>query len=84
MNTIKTHPKFREACIKVANDMRELAYRIRKDDEYANHVTTYEKDKSLYDGLKRADEVEAGEINTFKAWQDINFELTGICVPLLK
>jgi hypothetical protein len=80
---IDTHPRFKEACSKVAKDWRELCRAIRIEDEYAAHVTEAQKDKDLSEGLALADEIERGEINSFTIWQRVNLELTGECVAFL-
>lgn len=80
---IVTGERLREALKDVANDWRQLAHDIRKEDAYASHITETEKDRFLYEGLSRADQIETGEVNGFWIWQRVNEKLTGDCVALL-
>lgn len=89
--TLESHPRFLEACKKVADDWRELAHAIRKEDRYAAHVTEETKLERLQEMLDHADEIEAGQVKSFTIWQRVNLELTGekgrssaSCVPFLK
>lgn len=88
--TFRTHTgetiegeRLQAALTKVANDWRDLARAIRKEDRYASHVTETRKEEALHDMLQRADEIEAGDVRSFTIWQRVNTELTGICVALL-
>ena len=83
METIQNHPRFMEACKKVAEDCRELSYAIRKCNDYGNHVTESQNEEALQKRLKAADVVERGEIKNFTIWQRVNQELTGECVAFL-
>lgn len=67
----------------VASDWRELGRAIREEDAYADHVTEAEKEAALREMLDRADDIEAGNVRTFTAWQRVNTVLTGECVALL-
>lgn len=90
MNAFKTHtgvnvpgPQFMAACKAVADDWRNLAHAIRKEDRYASHVTEARKEQALQDMLENAARIEAGEIESFTIWQRINTKLTGECVGFL-
>lgn len=72
-----------EALNKVANDWKENAYLVRKEDEYAIHVTEEEKEKYLREALEFAESIRRGEQTGFWCWQRINTELTGECVAFL-
>jgi hypothetical protein len=80
---ITKHPKFMDACKKVANDWRELGHAILKENAYASHVTEQQKIDHLNEHLELADRIEKGEITSFTIWQRINQELTGECVGFL-
>lgn len=80
---ITKHPKFREACLKAANDIRESVQERRHIDDWPSHVSQKVKDDFWADRLAYADELERGEINSFTAWQDINYALTGESVAFL-
>lgn len=82
-NEIVTGERLTSALSTVANDYRELAHAIRKEDAYAPHVTVEQKEHQLNKMLKLADEVEKGEVGTFTVWQRVNTVLTGECVALL-
>ena len=83
METIQNHPRFMEACKKVAKDWRKLCYSVRNSNDYADHVTEEEKEATLQKHLQAADVVERGEIKSFGMWQRVNQELTGECVAFL-
>lgn len=78
-----TGERLQKAFDKVADDWANLGLKIRKDDEYAAHVTEEEKDANLTRDLESADNIRAGNISDFTIWQRINTELTGECVALL-
>lgn len=69
---------------KVAGDWAALAHAIRRDDDYADHVTTKQKDENLAQMLAEATDIRAGKHYGFTIWQRINTELTGECIALLK
>lgn len=90
MKTFRTHTgetvngeRLTAALVSVANDWRKLAYAIRREDDYAAHVTEDVKIAALSRALERADRIEAGEIDNFGTWQRVNMALTGECVALL-
>lgn len=78
-------PVYRAAKKQIAEDVREVAYAIRKEDLYASHVTEDEKDVYLKQKLSFADKIEKGhaEIYSFWLWQKINTILTGACIGFL-
>ncbi len=78
-----TGDRLMAACKQVADDWRTLHKTIRKEDRYAAHVREQEKDEILQRNLKRADEIERGDLKTFTIWQRVNTVLTGECVALL-
>ena len=80
---IVTGERLQSALAKVANDWRDLARAIRKQDRYAPHVTDAVKEQAMLDMLARADEIEAGNVKSFTIWQRVDTELTGECVALL-
>ena len=90
MKTFRTHTgetvdgeRLTAALASVANDWRELAYAIRREDLYASHVTEGAKIAALSRALERADRIAAGEIANFGTWQLVNMALTGECVALM-
>lgn len=83
MKTIEDYPNFLDACKQVANDFREIAHNIRKEDCYASHVSEENKIEELQKSLERADRIEAGIVDNFTVWQRVNEVLTGECVALL-
>lgn len=83
MKPIQEHPNFLGACKTVADDWRNLAHAIRKEDAYASHVTNETKEANLQTMLSQADTIEAGTINNFTIWQRVNLVLTGECVAFL-
>lgn len=74
--------RLQRAINKVADDWAELSRAIRREDCYAEHVTTAKKDEYLAEGLARAESIRAGDIQSFTIWQRVNAELTGECVAL--
>lgn len=76
-------PEYFAACEAVAQDWREIAHGIRKEDLYALHVTEEHKAACLQRALAQADKIAAGEIKSFAIWQRVNKKLTGECVGLL-
>ena len=80
---IQQHPLFLDACKEVAQDWRDLAKAIKKEDSYAYHVTEETKEKDYQQMLIDADRIGIGEINNFTFWQRVNFKLTGESVALL-
>ena len=78
-----TGSPFRRACRQVAQDWRDLAHAIREENDYASHVTEAQKDSARDEMLRRADEIEKGEIDNLTIWQRVNTALTGECVALL-
>lgn len=88
--TFRTHTgeivegeRLNAALAQVANDWRDLAHAIRKQDCYASHVTEDTKECALQEMLQRADEIKAGDVRSFTIWQRVNTVLTGDCVALL-
>lgn len=72
------------AALQAVGDWYEAnAYGIRKEDLYASHVTTAQKEANLAKGLKHAKEVRQGAVTSFSVWQRVNEHLTGDCVALL-
>jgi hypothetical protein len=80
---IVTGDRLQAALSKVADDWRNLARAIRKEDRYAPHVTDATKEQAMLDMLSRADEIEAGDVRSLTIWQRVDTELTGECVALL-
>lgn len=78
--------KLEKAVKAVADDWRQLAKDIRKEDAYASHVTESQKDDILRESLHQADLLENFQLDLhlFYIWQDINYKLTGECVGLLE
>lgn len=74
---------FKALLNEVANDWENIAYDIRKQDNYASHVTEKEKDEYLSQGLKLAEKIRQGEELSFTILQRINLKVTGKCVALL-
>lgn len=90
MNAFRTHdnraitgPQFMAACKAVADDWRNLAHAIRREDRYASHVTEERKEENLQNMLVSADKIEAGIVDNFTIWQRVNTKLTGECVGFL-
>lgn len=77
-------PEYLAACKRVANDWRELAHAIRKNDDYASHVTEETKEKALNKMLTDADRIENGHVDNFTIAQRVHYAMTGECVALLK
>lgn len=72
------------ALVEVANDYRELALAIRKENSYASHVTEEQKEENMARMFAMADDIERGEgLNNFTIWQRINTKITGECVAFL-
>ena len=67
----------------VAQDWRDMAHAIHKEDAYASHVTDETKEQLLRDHLSFADDIESGVANGFTIWQRIRYKMTGECVALL-
>lgn len=68
----------------VANWFIENARAIRREDEYADHVTESKKDEDLNQRIEWAERLRAGLCDgNFTARQRIYYELTGECVALL-
>ena len=87
LKQLNEYPKeeLQKARADVAKDWREIAHSVRKNDEYASHVSESKKDELLTKALNTADEIEAGKLDhQFWAWQRINQKLTGECVPLFQ
>lgn len=68
---------------RVSDDWRQLAFDIRAEDAYADHVTEDEKDADFKMMLYEADLISRGEFRSFTIWQRVNQVLTGVCVALL-
>lgn len=90
MQTFRTHTgeivkgqRLKDALNKVADEWARNAKAIRTEDEYASHVTEAIKDDCLLKGLRRAEEIRIGNVNSFTAWQDINTAITDECVAFL-
>ena len=66
----------------VKSDLINLAYAIRKEDNYAAHVTDLQKDQILEKSLQSANDIY-NKLNNFTIWQRINTKLTGECIALL-
>jgi len=80
----KTQEELNAAFKIVAQEERELAKAIRKEDNYASHVTKEAKDLNLKEDLKKADEIESGNHELhFWLWQKVNKVFTGENVALL-
>ena len=75
--------RLQAALTQVANDWRELAHAIYKEDHYASHVAEEHKAQYRDEMLARADAIEAGEIESFTIAQRVDTALTGECVALL-
>ena len=72
------------ACKRVAQELRESAEEVKKENAFASHVTDVEKEAYIKRyWLDIADTVERGNITSFTIWQKINYVLTGECVALL-
>lgn len=67
----------------VAQFWLDNAYAVRKQDQYASHVTTKQKDHNLSQGIKHSQAVKNGQDYGFTTWQRLNNELTGECVAFL-
>lgn len=74
---------FLSACKTVAEEWRNLAHAIRKEDAYASHVTETQKDNRLEEMLTHADEIATGNITCFSIAQRVHEKITGNCVPFL-
>lgn len=90
MNTFRTHTgetvtgdRLQAALGRVADDWAALAHAIRKEDDYAPHVSEAAKDAALADGLAFAEKIRRGEATSLTVWQRINTALTGECIALL-
>lgn len=79
---IVTGERLQAALTKVANDWRELARAIRKEDHYASHVAEETKERAMVEMLQRADEIAAGDVRSFTIWQRVDTVITGECVGL--
>jgi hypothetical protein len=76
--------ELQEALNKVSNEQEQLAYAIKAENAYADHVTEQMKLDALNRGLKLATEIKQGKHNhAFWCWQRINQVLTGECVGFL-
>ena len=75
--------KLKEACKAVAYNWRKSAIAEYNQNLYAAHVTEETKLDNVATGFFLAERLENRNIDTFKAWQDINQYLTGDCVALL-
>jgi len=67
----------------VAADWRKLAFDIRTEDSYADHVTEEEKDYNVLRMLAAADDIDDGIIDSFTIRQRMLTKITGVCLPLL-
>lgn len=68
----------------VADWKRESAFAIRKEDEYASHVTDQKKEEYFRNALLVADEIRQGTHDgAFWCRQRMHEFLTGECVALL-
>jgi hypothetical protein len=74
---------YEQALKAVAQDWRNLAYDIRKEDAYASHVTELEKDIKLTEMLRQADDIKAGRVDSFTIRQRVQEKMTGSSVALL-
>jgi len=62
----------------VVEDWKQIVRKIRKDDDYAKHITETEKNELLKKGLKFAGEIACGAHDAnFTVWQRIIFKLSG-------
>jgi len=75
--------RLKKALNHVADKWAENAKAIRKNDNYASHVTESTKDLRLEQGLRFAEYVRAGHIESFTISQRVNTFLTGECIALL-
>lgn len=72
------------ARIFVAEEFRQNARAIQKENAFASHVTEDEKSQILKRDLIWADAVECGEHDhNLTVWQMMNIFITGECVALL-
>lgn len=80
-----TKSQMKEVNKQVADDWRQLAKDIRKEDKYASHVTEETKDETLNNRLKEADRIERGDYDNMELWivQRVNEKLTGENVGIL-
>lgn len=90
MTTFRTHTgeivqgeRLQDALDSVANDWRQLAYDIKRENAYTSHVTEEAKVDFLNCDLITADRIQRGEESGFWLWQRINSKLTGECIALL-
>jgi|HubBroStandDraft_6_1064221.scaffolds.fasta_scaffold1712096_3 3-methyladenine DNA glycosylase AlkD len=79
-----------EATQLVAQELRDLAHAIRKENAYALHVTDTQKEAILAHSLAQADGLAAGQLDGIISWIDnftlaqrVHYKMTGECVPLL-
>ena len=75
--------KLKEACKAIAYKWRKSAINQYNQNLYAPHVTEEQKIDNVTKSFAIASWLEAGIIDTFAAWQDINEYITGECVALL-
>lgn len=65
----------------VADDLIESAYKIRRENKYADHVTDEKKEANLQAMLDRAFRIRSGQEHMgLWLWQRVNMKLTGECV----
>lgn len=83
LGVIHEGQKAKDAFLKVAADLDELALTIVKENEFAAHVTAEQKASFLKKNQKEADQVRHGKVENFSVWQRINTELTGEEIALL-
>lgn len=67
----------------VAEDWAALGRRIRKADNYAEHVTEEQKDTALERMLTSARRISEGHVESLTIAQRLNEKPTGECVSLL-
>ena len=95
MKTFKTHKgevvsgaKLKKAINEVCDDCIARSHAIRKDDAYASHITTEEKNKILADNVSRFEGIRSqalsGELR-YLPWflRDLDCKLTGESLPIL-
>jgi len=75
--------RLKDALNHVADNWKSNAIAIRESDDYASHVTEATKDLRLEQGLRLAEYVRLGHVESFTMSQRINTYLTGECIALL-
>lgn len=70
---------------RVADDRRDLAYRVYNDveDKYSQNLTQQQRDAWLKRDLAVANKIESGECTSFTTIQSLNEIITGECIGFL-